>query len=108
ASPARWRRDDPVRKLHLSRGAGGAWVGADQQVLGRLSRPALLRRAAIYRRGRKYRTRPRLRAVSRRARQRPAAFRLADEPGVLFRLPQSRRHGAGDGPFAWRSPDAWG
>src|SRR5271169_6722617 len=51
--------------------------------------------------------RPRLRAVSRRARQGPAAFRLADEPGVLFRLPQSRRHGAGDGPFAWRPPDAW-
>jgi glycine hydroxymethyltransferase len=56
--------------------------------------------------GRKYRARPRLRAVSRRARQRPAAFRLADEPGVLFRLPQSRRHGAGHGPFARRPSDA--
>ena len=24
-----------------------------------------------------------------------------------FAFPHSRRHGAGDGPFAWRSPDAW-
>jgi hypothetical protein len=61
--------------LHLSRSAGGARVGVDQQVLGRLSWSALLRRPAIYRRGREYRARPRLRAVSRRARQRPAAFR---------------------------------
>ena len=34
------------------------------------------RRATIYRRGRNNRARPCLRAVSRRARQRPAAFRL--------------------------------
>ena len=51
ASPARRRRDDPFRELHLPRSAGGARVGADQQVLRRLSRPALLRRPGIYRRG---------------------------------------------------------
>jgi hypothetical protein len=47
---------------YLSGSAGGARVGADQQVLGRLFRSALLRRAGICRRGREYRARPRLKA----------------------------------------------
>ena len=50
--------------------------------------------------------RARPRAVPLRARQRPAAVRLADEPGGLLRLPGARRHGAGDGPLARRPPDA--
>ena len=52
-----------------------------------LSRPALLRRPGVHRRRSRTPARERAcRAVPRRARQRAAALRLADEPGGLFRL----------------------
>ena len=45
-------------------------------------------------------------AVPRRARQRAAAERLADEPGRVHGVPRTRRHDPRDGSVARRSPDA--
>ena len=76
--PARRDRAHRLGEYRVARGARGAGVGADQQICGRLSTKALLRRLPI----RRYRGEPgdraRMRAVRLPLRQCPAQFR---EPG---------------------------
>ena len=88
-------RADRVGEHRLARGARGAGLGADQQIRRGLSRPALLRRLRIRRRGRAARDRSRQAAVRLRLRQCPAAFRLAGQPGGVLGLlkPGDTLHG---------------
>ena len=91
-APARRDRADRLRELHLAVDARSRRQRADEQVLGGLSGPPLLRRLRGRRRDRAARDRPREGALRRRARERPAACRRADEHGRVLRVPGAGRH----------------
>ena len=82
-------------------------LGADQQIRRGLSRPPLLRRLRLRRRGRAAGDRPRQAAVRLRVRQRAAAFRRAGQPGGVPRAAAAGRHDPGHEPRRRRPSDAW-
>ena len=97
--PARRDRADRVGEHRQPRRAGGAGLGADQQICRRAAGPALLRRLPVRRHRREPGDRPRQEAVRRRLRQRAAALRRlgqcrgvhgADAAGRHLPRPQSR------------------
>ena len=87
-------------------GARGRRLDADEQVLRGLSRPPLLRRLRGGRRDRAAGHRSREGALRRRARERPAARRRADEHGRLLRVPRPGRHDPLARALARRPPHA--
>ena len=101
--------DDPadrVGELHVAGRARGAGFGAHQQVLRGLSGQALLRRQPRGRRGREPRTRPCVRAVRRRARQRAAALGRERQSGRVHGAARAGRQGDGHAPRSGRPPHA--
>ena len=106
AAPERHPRADRLREPRLPRRAHGHGLGLHEQVRGRLSGQALLRRLRPDRHRREHRHRPRQGALRRRARERAAALRLAGQHGRLLRHAQAGRHDHGHGPLARRPPHA--
>ena len=105
APPAGRHRTDRVGEHRLRRRAGSAGLGADQQIRRGLSRPPLLRRLRLCRRGGEPGDRPRQAAVRLRLRQRAAALRRAGQPGGVPGAAAARRHHPGHEPRRRRPPD---
>ena len=106
-APAERRpRADRVGELRQPCRPRSGRIGPDEQVRGRLSGPALLRRLRVRGRRRARRDRPREGAVRRRARQRAAALGRAGEHVGLPAAAEAGRHGARHEPGARRAPDA--
>ena len=105
-APAGRDRADRVRELHVAVGARGRRLDADEQVLRGLSRPPLLRRLRGGRRDRAAGHRSREGALRRRARERAAPRRRADEHGRVLRVPRPGRHDPLARALARRPPDA--
>ena len=104
--PAARDRADRVGEHRFPRRARSAGLVHDQQICRGLSGQALLRRLPVCRYRRGTGDRARQEAVRRRFRQRPAQFRLPDEPGGVPGAAAARRHVHGPRPQLGRAPDA--